>query len=71
LGAVIVLRGSAGDQERKINIPWVKPEQKYYLRALLGGKNLGWFSGKQLQKGDLKIVLQPFEQEIIEISYKE
>lgn len=70
LGAVIVLRGSAGEQERKINIPWVNPEQRYYLKGLLSGKDLGRFSGKQLQKGDLKIILQPFGQEIIEISGK-
>ncbi|MGV8096132.1 MAG: hypothetical protein AB2L24_30130 [Mangrovibacterium sp.] len=68
LGAVIVLRGSAGDRERKINIPWVSPEQRYYLKGLLSGKNMGWFSGKQLQKGDLKIALPPFGQEIIELS---
>lgn len=68
LGAVVILRGGAGDPERKINIPWVNPGETYYLKGLLSGKDPGRFSGKQLQKGDLKIALEPYGQEIIEIS---
>ena len=70
LGAVIVLRGSAGEEERKVNIPWVNPEQQYHLKGLLSGKVLGCFSGKQLQRGELKIMLEPFGQEMIEIAGK-
>lgn len=66
-GAVIVLRGSTGDDAQRINIPWVKAIQKYKLTALFSGKQLGEFTGKQLQNGELKINLSPWDQEIIEL----
>ncbi len=70
-GAVVVLRGNAGDDSQKINIPWVKADKRYKLRTLFSGKESGTFSGKQLQNGELKLDLPRWGQEIIEISFKE
>jgi len=67
-GVVVVLRGNAGDEVRKVNIPWVQPQRKYRLKALFADKDLGIFSGKQLQKGELSLSLKKFGQEIIELS---
>jgi len=66
-GAVVVLRGTGGPGERKINIPWVRAGAKYRLIARLGNKPLGDFTGKQLQKGALTLVLPPLGQEIVEV----
>lgn len=70
-GAVVILRGSEGEYTRRINIPWVKAENKYRLKLLFAEKDLGVFSGEQLQNGELKFSLEKFGQEIIEISEKE
>ena len=67
-GAVIVLRGNSGADSRNINIPWVNANKKYKLTGLFSETDLGVFSGKQLQNGELTISLQTFGQEIIEIS---
>ncbi|WP_423126716.1 hypothetical protein [Gaoshiqia sp. Z1-71] len=67
-GAVVVLRGSAGENSQKINIPWVKARQKYKLTALLSGKHLGNFTGQQLQNGELQLSLSRWGQEIIELA---
>ena len=67
-GAVIVLRGSAGTDSQRINIPWVKKDKEYLLKALFTGKDLGRFSGTQLLNGELSIQLKHFGQEIIEVS---
>jgi hypothetical protein len=69
-GAVIVLRGSEGEESRKINIPWVHSKKKYRLKGLFSGKELGEFSGKQLQEGKLTLSLEKFGQEIIELFIK-
>lgn len=69
-GAVVILRGSAGTDWQKINIPWVNPNKKYQLKALFSDKALGEFSGKQLQGGELKLGLPCFGQEIIVVSTK-
>ncbi len=69
-GAVIVLRGSGGAPEHEVNIPWVESRKRYHLKGLLSCTDLGYFSGKQLHDGKLKITLPPFGQEIIEISDK-
>ncbi|MGZ4987335.1 MAG: hypothetical protein ACXWBP_04765, partial [Limisphaerales bacterium] len=66
-GAVVVVRGSGGANERKINIPWVEARTKYQLRACFGDKPLGVFTGKQLQNGALKLALPAIGQEIIEV----
>lgn len=67
-GAVVIMRGSAGDAMQKVNIPWVNADEKYKLTALFSGKELGIFSGKQLQDGELMIELPVFGQELIEIT---
>ncbi|MCE4565898.1 alpha-galactosidase [Maribellus sp. CM-23] len=69
-GAVIVLRGSSGADSRQINIPWVKADKTYQLKALFSGKDLGEFTGKQLVDGELNLSLPHLGQEIIEISLK-
>jgi len=66
-GAVVVMRGNAGNNIQPINIPWVKAGKKYKLKGLFSGINPGEFSGKQLQNGDLKLTLSTYGQEIIEI----
>lgn len=69
-GVVVILRGSAGTDWQKINIPWVKPNKKYQIRVALADKELGEYSGKQLQDGELKLELPCFGQEIIVVSTK-
>lgn len=67
-GAVVVIRGSGGSDEREINIPWVMPDRKYRVTALFSGKALGTFSGSDLQKGKLKLSLPVLGQEILELT---
>ena len=67
-GAVVVLRGSDGNDQRSINIPWVVPTATYQLTSLLAPKELGAFTGKQLQTGELILTLPRLGQEIIELS---
>jgi hypothetical protein len=66
-GAVVVVRGSGGKAERKLNIPWVQPGTKYQLTALFANKPLGTFTGKRLQAGALTLALPKLGQEIIEL----
>jgi hypothetical protein len=66
-GAVIVLRGSAGAEERAVNIPWVSEDKIYFVRATFSGTPLGKFTGRQLQAGALHLKLRPLEQEILEL----
>lgn len=67
-GAVVVLRGSAGDAERKINVPWVAGERTYKVTALLQGKELGTFTGAQLREGAVTLALPAYGQEILELA---
>ena len=67
-GAVIVMRGSKGDQKRIINIPWVVPDKKYKIRFSFSKKDVGVFTGKELIKGAVSLTLAPYGQEIIEIT---
>lgn len=67
-GAVVVVRGSGGEAQRAINIPWVRPEGNYRVTALLQGRDLGTISGRELQAGDLLLSLPVLGQEIIELS---
>lgn len=67
-GAVVVIRGSAGEAERAINIPWVHPATSYSVKALLSGRSLGAFTGAQLQEGALKLALPEYGQEILELA---
>jgi hypothetical protein len=66
-GAVVVLRGSKGEDERAVNIPWLSAGQPYQVSALLLEKDLGRFTGKQLQSGALSLKLPPLGQEILEL----
>ena len=67
-GAVVVLRGSKGREQREINIPWVLPTKEYTLRLRFSGRNMGKFSGKALIDGQLSIKLPVNGQEIIELT---
>ena len=67
-GAVVVLRGSAGANSQKINIPWVKTDEIYLVKGLFSEKTMGEFSGQQLQEGAITLMLPNWGQEIIEIS---
>ncbi len=67
-GAVVVLRGSGGNDRRSVNIPWVDPAKSYKVTALLDPLELGTFTGKQLQAGGLTLSLPLFGQEILELS---
>ena len=67
-GAVVVLRGSGGKDQRAINIPWVDPNETYKVTVLLQAKELGAFTGKQLQAGELTLSLPLLGQEILELS---
>ena len=66
-GAVVIVRGSGGEGERKINIPWVEARGKYQLTALFADKPMGTFTGKQLQDGTLTLALPKLGQEIVEV----
>lgn len=66
-GAVVVIRGSEGDEERRINIPWVNPKSKFNMHLCFSGQNLGIYSGKELTSGKLKLALPVYGQEIIEL----
>lgn len=67
-GAVVILRGSGGEDRRGINIPWVDPARTYRVAGLFDGKDFGTFTGKQLQNGALSIALPHLGQEILELS---
>ena len=67
-GVVVVVRGSGGAEQRKINIPWVKAEERYRLTALFADRALGEFSGKQLQEGSLELKLPKMGQELVEVA---
>ena len=69
-GAVVVLRGGGGAEERAVNIPWVLPGRAYEVQTLLRGQPLGQFSGKALQEGALRVRLPVFGQEILEIKLR-
>jgi hypothetical protein len=64
-GIVVILRGSQGDDERLINIPWVDSESRYTIQQLFTEKNLGTFSGKELKDGIIKLSLPVYGQEIL------
>lgn len=67
-GAVVVIRGNGGGEERTVNIPWVHAGKKYRLMALFACKALGTFTGSRLQKGAVKLSLPVYGQEIIEVA---
>ena len=67
-GVVVVLRGSAGEDSRQVNIPWVRPNQHYSLTALFSGRRLGQYIGRELSTDGLELSLPVYGQEIIEVT---
>jgi len=67
-GAVVVLRGAKGEDQRAINIPWVCPEKRYRIISRFTGATLGDFTGTELQNGALKLSLAPMGQDILELA---
>lgn len=67
-GAVVVVRGSAGEDERSINVPWVAGDRRYRVTARFQDKELGTLTGRQLQEGRLVLRLPSLGQEILELS---
>ena len=67
-GVVVVVRGSEGQPQRQINVPWVPIDRRYHVRALLAEKELGDFTGGQLSSGAVTLELPAMGQEIIELS---
>ncbi len=66
-GAVVVIRGKSGENERNINIPWVEPDSQYRVISCFSKRPLGSFSGRELRDGKMKISLPPLGQDILEI----
>lgn len=66
-GAVVVIRGNEGADQRAINIPWVEPDSSYEVRALFADKSLGTFNGEELINGRLQLALPAYGQEILEV----
>ncbi len=67
-GVVVVLRGSGGKEKMQINIPWVSQGSKYSIKQLFTQKELGCFSGRELQGGVIHLSLPPFGQDILMVS---
>lgn len=67
-GAVVVIRGSEGENTRVVNIPWVQSKRKYNLTALFSNKKLGSFTGSELMRGAIHLSLPIYGQEILELS---
>jgi len=67
-GIVVVIRGSDGEEQRKINIPWVDSGCNFSVKQLFAEKELGTFSGKELQEGLIQLSLSPFGQDILKVS---
>ena len=67
-GAVVILRGTGGPDSRATNIPWVDPDKTYKVTSLLDPKELGSFTGRQLQSGGLMLALPQLGQEILELA---
>jgi len=67
-GAVVVLRGSGGDTQRSMNIPWTVAGHKYRVVGLIGGHQYGTFTAEQLQSGAIRVTLPKLGQEILELA---
>ncbi len=67
-GAVVVLRGSQGSETRAVNVPWVQPSRRYKAKALFKNRDLGTYTGTQLQAGAMQLSLPKYGQEIVELS---
>jgi alpha-galactosidase len=67
-GAVVVLRGSDGEQQRSINTPWAVAGHKYRVVGLIGGREYGIFTAEQLRAGAMCVRLPRVGQEILELA---
>lgn len=67
-GAVVVLRGSAGQPRRQVNVPWVRRVKQYRVRGLFTGKSYGVLSGARLQDTGLLVELPVYGQDVLEIA---
>ena len=67
-GAVVILRGAGGAKTRSVNIPWVAAETRYSVHSMFSDQDLGQFSGRQLQRGQIQLTLPTNGQEILELS---
>lgn len=67
-GVVVILRGASGATTRSVNIPWVAAETRYQVRSVLSDQDLGRFSGRQLQAGQIQLTLLANGQDILELS---
>ena len=70
-GIVVVVRGSGGENERHINIPWICADCNYSVKQLFADKELGIFFGKELQEGIIQMSLPPMGQEMLLIELDE
>ena len=70
-GAVVVLRGSGGLEQRAIHVPWVDPQRRYRVTELFTSVNLGVVNGKELRERGVSIQLSPMGQEILELAAAE
>ncbi|MCX6903075.1 MAG: alpha-galactosidase [Verrucomicrobia bacterium] len=68
LGAVVVVRGRGGAGRQAINIPWVNAGRRYKITALFSERNLGTFTGEQLQSAGVDLALPVWGQEILELA---
>ncbi len=66
-GVVVVIRGDGGEEERAINVPWVKDGHKYKVKSLIGGRELGEFDARSLRDGVLKLRISKNNGEILEL----
>lgn len=66
-GIIVVIRGNAGENKRKINIPWVNKNDKYIVKSLFTGEFIGEFIGGDLQDGKLEIQLPKMGQTILAV----
>ena len=64
-GVVVVIRGSGGEDSRKINIPWVSAGSNYAIKQLFADKELGSYKGRELHEGIIQLSLQSFGQDIL------
>ncbi|MCF7957351.1 MAG: hypothetical protein K9M57_02750, partial [Phycisphaerae bacterium] len=69
-GAVVVIRGNGGEEQRAVNIPWVLAEKRYRVMAMFSEKELGTFIGSGLINGELEVSLPKYGQEILEVKIK-
>jgi hypothetical protein len=65
---VVVVRGSGGPGRRQINLPWVDAQVQFRVTARLAGRELGLFSGRQLQAAEIEVALPELGQEILELA---